>query len=157
MSKGNSNLFTGTKGFYHALGEDTYERFFPNGSKAIDFSKLPGKKGIVVKKRLSDEQMTYLTNEYGIEFAQVYELGPGKKGSGGVYKIYSGDASHVWIPVNSKTILINHTHPGGTERPSSDDLRLMEFIEQSGSPQKTSSIIPSGKDIVKFTSKGVKK
>lgn len=156
MSKGNSNLYKGTKGFFHALREDTYERFFPNGSKVIDFSKLPGKNGIAVKKRLSDEQMAYLTNEYGIEFAQVYELGPGKKGSGGVYKIYSGDTNSVLIPINSRTILINHTHPGGTAYPSSEDLDVLDYIKQAGSPQRTSSIIPLGKSSIKFKSKGVK-
>lgn len=156
MSKGNSSLFTGTKGSFHSLGEETYERFLPSGNKAVDFSKLPGLNGITVKKRLSDEQMSYLTNEYGVEFAQVYELGPGKNGRGGTYKIYSGNATSVEIPVNSRTILINHTHPGGTAYPSRKDKKLMNLIKNAGSPQKTSSIIPLGKSNVKYNSKGLK-
>lgn len=156
MSKGISGLFKGTKGFLVALGEDVFDRIMPNGEKNVDFSRLPGSKGIQVKKRLTDSQMIFLTNEYGVEFAQVYERGPGKNGRGGKYKIYSGTVNSVIIPVNSNTILINHTHPGGTAYPSKKDLKLMVLIKQAGSPQKTSSIIPIGKNTVKFTSKGLK-
>lgn len=157
MSKGNSGLYKGTKGFLATLGEETYERIMPNGDKNIDFLKLPGAKGIHVNKRLSDKQMMFLTNEYGIEFAQVYERGPGKNGRGGKYKIYSGTVNSVTIPVNSNTILINHTHPNGTAFPSDKDKKLMALIKQAGSPQKTSSIIPAGGKTVKFTSKGLKR
>lgn len=156
MSKGNSGFYKGTKGFLATLGEETYERFMPNGDKNIDFTKLPGTEGIQVKKRLSDKQMMFLTNEYGIEFAQVYERGPGKNGRGGKYMIYSGTVNSVTIPVNSNTILINHTHPNGTAFPSKKDRKLMALIRQAGSPQITSSIIPVGGKSVKFTSKGLK-
>lgn len=157
MSKGISGLFKGTRGFLQALGEDVFDRIMPNGDKNVDFSKLPGTAGIHVKKRLTDSQMTFLTNEYGVEFAQVYERGQGKNGHGGKYRIYSGTANSVTIPVNSNTVLINHTHPGGTAHPSKQDLKLMALIKQAGSPQKTSSIIPIGKKTVKFTSKGLKR
>lgn len=156
MSKGYSGIFQGTKGLLIALGEDAFDRIMPNGDINIDFSRLPGTVGIRVEKRLTDKQMEFLTNEYGIEFAQVYELGPGKNGRGGSYKIYSGDINSVVIPVNNRTILINHTHPSGTARPSKKDLVLMELLKQAGSPQKTSSIVPVGKKSVKFTSKGLK-
>lgn len=157
MSKGNSGLFKGTKGFRRALGEDAFDRIMPNGTKNVDFSKLPGSEGIQVKKRLTDAQMSFLTKEYGVEFAQVYELGPGKNGAGGRYMIYSGTVNSVTIPVDNKTILINHTHPGGTSSPSNLDLKLMATIKQYGSPQKTSAIIPLGKKSVKFTVKGIKR
>lgn len=156
MSKGLSGLFKGTIGFLHALAEDVFDRFMPNGEKNIDFSRLPGATGIQVKKRLTDKQMTFLTNEYGVEFAQVYERGPGKNGHGGRYIIYSGTVNRVEFPVNNNTVLINHTHPRGTARPSEADKRLMALIKQVGSPQKTSRIIPIGKKPVKFTSKGLK-
>ena len=58
--------------------------------------------------------MEFLTNEYGVEFAQVYQLGPRKNGGGGKYYIYSGNSNSVLVPVNKNTMLINHTHPGGT-------------------------------------------
>ncbi|MCR5478245.1 MAG: hypothetical protein K6F27_00105 [Ruminococcus sp.] len=156
MSKGFSGLFTGTIGQIIMLGEDYYERIMPNGEKNIDFSKLPGRKGIEVPKRLTDRQMEFLTQEYGIEFAQVYELGPGKGGRGGKYIIYSGNNNSVNVPVTKNTILVNHTHPGGTPYPSNKDLKLMEFLTQMGSPQKTSGIVPVGKKTVKFTKKGLK-
>ncbi len=101
--------------------------------------------------------MMFLTQEYGVEFAQVYELGNGKGGRGGKYIIYSGNVNSVTIPVSNKTILINHTHPNGTAYPSSKDLKLMEYISNVGSPQKTSGIVPLGKKTVKFTKKGIKK
>ncbi len=156
MSKGNSGLYKDTKGFRAVLGEDAFDRFMPNGDKNIDFSALPGSQGIQVKKRLTDKQMMFLTNEYGIEFAQVYERGSGKNGRGGRYMIYSGTVNSVTIPVNGSTILINHTHPNGTSFPSKKDKKLMALIRQAGSPQITSSIIPLGKKSVKFTSKGLK-
>ena len=156
MSKGISGLFKDTKGFIAALGEDAFDRIMPNGDKNIDFSKLPGYQGVQVKKRLTDKQMMFLTNEYGIEFAQVYERGPGKNGRGGKYMIYSGTVNTVTIPIKSNTILINHTHPNGTAFPSNKDKKLMALIKQAGSPQITSSIIPQGKNAVKFTSKGIK-
>lgn len=157
MSKGISGLFKGTEGYFQALGEDAFDRIMPNGDKNVDFSNLPGSSGIQVKKRLTDNQMLFLTNEYGVEFTQVYELGPGKDGRGGKYTIYSGTANSVTIPINSKTILINHTHPGGTAYPSRKDLKLMSLIKQAGSPQKTSSIVPLGGKSIKFTLKGLKR
>ena len=156
MSKGYSGHFAGTTGYLAELAEDVVEIIMPNGDKKIDFTDLPGRKGIEVQKRLTDKQMEMLTNDYGIEFAQVYELGSGKGGRGGKYMIYSGDANSVVIPVTNKTILINHTHPNGTAYPSNKDKKLMSLITQAGSPQKTSSIIPNGKKSVKFTKKGLK-
>ena len=156
MSKGISGLFKGTKGLLYALGEDAFDRIMPNGDKNVDFSRLPGAKGIKVNHRLTDNQMVFLTNKYGVEFAQVYERGPRKNGHGGRYIIYSGTGNRVEFPVNNNTVLINHTHPGGTAHPSEADKRLMALIKQVGSPQKTSRIIPIGKKSVKFTSKGLK-
>ena len=154
MSKGNSGLFKGTTGFMHALGEDVFDRIMPNGEKNVDFSKLPGSSGYQINHRLTDRQMEFLTNEYGVEFAQVYRLGPGKNGGGGKYYIYSGNRNSVTVPVDKYTMLINHTHPGGIASPSQKDMRLMAMYAQAGSQQKTSAIIPSGKATIKFTSKG---
>jgi hypothetical protein len=157
MSKSSSGLFSGTTGYMHALGEDVFEKIMPNGEKNVDFNKLPGSTGYQIKNRLTDKQMEYLTNEYGVEFAQVYRLGPGKNGGGGTYYIYSGTRNSVLVPVDKNTILINHTHPGGTASPSKQDMKLMAMYAKLGSPQKTSAIIPSGKATIKFTSKGKKR
>lgn len=162
MGSGRSGLYSGTHGWpsvadlFYALGEDVFKRIMPNGEHNIDFSQLPGSKGYQVAHRLSDRQMEFLTNEYGIEFAQVYRRGPGKNGGGGNYYIYSGDANSVSVPVNKDTILINHTHPGGSASPSKQDMKLMAMYAQFGSPQRTSSIIPVGKKTIYFTSKGRK-
>lgn len=157
MSKCSSGLFHGTAGFKAALGEDVFDRIMPNGEKNIDFNKLPGSTGYQIKNRLTDGQMEFLTNEYGVEFAQVYQFGSGRNGGGGKYYIYSGTINSVTVPVNKYTMLINHTHPGGTAFPSRKDLKLMEMYAQFGSPQRTSAIIPIGKATIKFTSKGKKR
>ncbi|MGX8714527.1 MAG: hypothetical protein ACSW8A_02120, partial [Lachnospiraceae bacterium] len=78
-------------------------------------------------------------------------------GGGGKYYIYSGTKNSVLVPVNKNTILVNHTHPGGTASPSKQDMKLMAMYAKLGSPQKTSSIIPSGKATIQFTSKGKKR
>ena len=96
MNHGNSGLAHGTSGSpqltlengemalqaieneMSLAAEDFFERIMPNGDRNIDFTKLPGSKGIEMPKRLTDKQMMFLTNEYGVEFAQVYVLGSGK-------------------------------------------------------------------------------
>lgn len=156
MSKGNSGLFHKTIGMLKELAEQVLTRYMPNGDKNTDFDKLPGSKGIQVPKRLSDREMIFLTEEYGVEFAQVYEYGPGKNGRGGKYYVYSGTINTVRVPVGKKFMLINHTHPGGTAEPSPEDKDLLISLALSGSPQKSSSILPLGKTPIRFTSKGVK-
>ena len=156
MSKGNSGLFQKTIGALKELAEQVLTRYMPNGDKNTDFDKLPGSKGIQVSKRLSDREMIFLTEEYGVEFAQVYEYGPGKNGRGGKYYIYSGTINSVRVPVGRNFMLINHTHPGGTDAPSAEDKELLISLALSGSPQRSSSIIPIGKATIRFTSKGVK-
>ena len=154
MSKGGSGLFSGTSGFKYSLGEDVYDRTMPNGEKNIDFKNLPGEKGYKIKRRLTDKQMEFLTSEYGVEFAQVYKLGYGKNGGGGQYYIFSGTVNSVIVPVGKDFMLINHTHPCGTARPSNVDIKLMALYAAHGSPQRTSCIIPVGKTTIKFTSEG---
>ena len=139
------------------LNEDVFIRYMPDGKKVTDFSRLPGETGMAIPRRLSVEEMTYLTREYGIEFAQIYQRGSGLNGRGGKYFIYSGDASSVIVPVNKDVILINHTHPSGTAYPSKKDKNLLRLLESSGSPQRTSEIIPIGiTKTVRFGKDGIK-
>ena len=49
----------------------------------IDVEYLPGQAGMRVSRRITEAEMCYLTEEYGIEFGLVYRLGPGKNGAGG--------------------------------------------------------------------------
>ena len=156
MSKGNSGLFKKTIGVLKELAEQVITRYMRNGDKNTDFDTLPGSKGIQVPKRLSDREMIFLTEEYGVEFAQVYKYGPGKNGRGGKYYVYSGTIDSVRVPIGKDIILINHTHPGGTSYPSPQDQELLINFALAGSPQKTSAIIPIGKSTIKFTSKGIK-
>ena len=156
MSKGNSGLFKRTIGVLKELAEQVITRYMQNGDKNIDFNKLPGSKGVQVPRRLTDREMIFLTQEYGVEFAQVYEYGPGKNGRGGKYYVYSGTINSVQVPVRKDIMLINHTHPGGTAHPSKEDKDLLVYYSLSGSPQKTSAIIPLGKTKIHFTSKGIR-
>lgn len=156
MSKGNSGLFKNTIGALKELAEQVIIRYMRNGDKNTDFDILPGSKGIHVPKRLTDREMIFLTKEYGVEFAQVYEYGSGKNGRGGKYYIYSGTINSVEVPVRKNIMLINHTHPRGTAYPSPQDQEVLINFTLAGSPQKTSAIIPIGKATIKFTSKGLK-
>lgn len=156
MSKPGSGLFQKTIGMQNCLEEDYYSRYDSNVGKVLDVKFMPDSKGIEIPHRLSSEQMIFLTDKYGIEFALVYKLGKGRNGGGGKYYLYSGTRKSVNIPLTASTILISHTHPGGTAYPSRQDKRLMSFLAAMGSSQKTSLIVPSGKETVRFNSKGLK-
>lgn len=157
MSKASSGLFSGTLGEQASLGEESYTRYLSNGTQVLDVRQLPGSSGIKIPKRLNSDQMMFLTEKYDVEFAQVYVLGQGKNGRGGQYYLYSGTKNSVTIPVRNTTILISHTHPGGTALPSRKDRQLMALLASAGSPQRTSSIVPKGKSTVRFTKEGLKR
>ena len=49
----------------------------PNGSCVTDVTNLPGSEGVKISRRLSTDEMTFLTQEYGVETAQfVSEIIP---------------------------------------------------------------------------------
>jgi hypothetical protein len=101
--------------------------------------------------RLSESAMRGLSDEFGVEFAQVYTAGTGKNGGGGYYTLYSGTPNSVSIPTGSNTFLINHTHPGGTAAPSTFDIDYLTGQKTLyGSPQNSSVILPKGKPAVRF-------
>ena len=148
--KASSGFFAGTKGYFAVLFENMFYHVTNDNKKFMDFQKLPGSKGIEVKKRLTQEQMECLTLKYGVEFAQIYILGKGKNGDGGKYYLFSGDENSVYIPLSGKTILISHTHPRGTAFASNQDKRLLRLLNILGSPQNTSTIYPVGKKPIRF-------
>ena len=86
---------------------DVLVRYMPDGSKVIDFTYLPGESGIEVPRRLSVKEMSFLTREYNVEFAQVYKYGSGMDGGGGKYFVYSGDIKSVPVPIEKDVMLIN--------------------------------------------------
>lgn len=55
------------------LNENLYTIYTSDGKSYIDVKELPGQQGVQLPRRLTTEEMTYLTKEYGVEFAQVYE------------------------------------------------------------------------------------
>lgn len=118
--------------------------YLPN--QKIDVERLPGAEGMKIPRRLTVEEMSYLTEKYGVEFSLIYRLGSGKNGSGGQYWLYSGIGNRVWIPVGSDVIAIYHTHPKGSVGASDADRRVMKLLEEYGSPQRSSQIIPIGGD-----------
>lgn len=154
MSKTSSGLFSGTLGEQADLEEDYYTRYLNDGGSVLDVRVLPGSSGMRIPRRLTPEQMMFLTDKYEVEFAQVYELGPGRNGGGGQYYIYSGTRRSVTVPISSTTILISHTHPGGSAVPSRKDMQLMALLAHVGSPQRISAIVQKGKKVVKSSSKG---
>ena len=111
---------------------------------------LPGASGVPIAGRPTAAQLEALTVKHDVEFAVTYKLGPGKGGGGGQYFLFSGEKAAVDIPLRSDSMLIYHTHPGGTPWASSADMNVMRYLETLGSPQRSSQIVPVGKDVVRF-------
>ncbi|WP_157768579.1 hypothetical protein [Burkholderia ambifaria] len=80
----------------------------------------------------------------------TYQLGGGKGGGGGQYFLFSGEKGAVDVPIRNDSIFIYHTHPGGTLWASSSDMKIMQLLEMSGSPQRSSQIVPVGNDVIRF-------
>ena len=112
---------------------------------------LPGGAGVAVPGRPTPAQLEALTVKHDVEFAVTYKLGPGQNGRGGQYFLYSGEKGAVDVPLQSDMMLIYHTHPGGTAWASPQDMNVMRFLEAIGSPQRSSQIVPVGKDVVRFS------
>ena len=138
-----------------SLNEETFTRYLADGRQVTDVTNLPGNTGIQMSRRLTTDEMTFLTQEYGVEFAQVYKYGNGVNGGGGQYYLYSGTVDRVTVPIGNDIMLINHTHPGGTASPSSADKLLLGRYQQLGSPQRSSEIIPIGKENIRFNTTGL--
>jgi hypothetical protein len=136
---------TGNKSM--TLGESV-----PDIAQVVREHGLPGLRGgYLGPKRLTDEKMRALSDEFQVEFAQIYTAGPLKNGGGGYYTLYSGTINTVEIPLGSGIFLINHTHPGGTVLPSTWDVDYLggqRVLYQS--PQRSSVILPKGKSASKF-------
>ena len=135
--KANSGFFKGTSGDIGKLSEEFVYSMSKDGRINIDVKQLPGQKGISIKKRLSQNQIEFLTKKYN-------------NGRGGTYYLYSGTENSVIIPLRKDVMLINHSHPKGTEYASTGDMKVMSILKKLGSPQNTSEIYPVGKKKVKF-------
>lgn len=79
--------------------------------RLTDVAYLPGSDGIKILRRLTTDEMTFLTKEYGVEFAQVYKYG------GGQYYLYSGSSNRVQVQIVKDIMFINHMHPNGAAYP----------------------------------------
>ncbi|WP_044290863.1 RHS repeat domain-containing protein [Rivularia sp. PCC 7116] len=111
---------------------------------------LPGPSGAKISSRPTPAQLELLTDKHNVEFAVTYKLGSGPNGRGGQYFLHSGKARSVEVPLEADSMLIYHTHPGGTAAASQADKDLLETLELLGSPQRSSQIVPSGKDVIRF-------
>jgi hypothetical protein len=107
--------------------------------------KLPGSQGVAVgARRLSTGQMLSLTQEWQVEFSLVYRTGSGRSGGGGTYWLYSGSKNQVMVPVGKDVRWIYHTHPGGTPYASIPDKNVLLRLQETGSPQRSSQVLPLG-------------
>jgi hypothetical protein len=116
--------------------------------------RLPGSIGVVIPTRPTPVELANLTEKHGVEFATTYTHGPGRNGGGGQYRLYSGTRAAVEVPVSANEMLIYHTHPGGTSFASQADMDVLELLKLAGSPQRSSQIVPVGKEVVRFGPKG---
>lgn len=98
--------------------------------------------------RMSPQQMAALQKEHGVEFAQIYVARAGKNGGGGTYYLIQGTAGNAPISVGPRVRLINHTPPttldGATVplKASNDDYKVLRALQDAGSPQRRSQIVP---------------
>src|SRR5690606_33738134 len=115
------------------------------GVGAVPVPRAAGAR-VAIPGRLSQAEMAELQATHRVEFAQIYVTGPGRGGGGGQYYLIRGTAQGALIPLGPRVRLINHTHP---VRPglkpfeaSTTDRKFMERLQRSGSPQRTSEIVP---------------
>ena len=85
-----------------------------------------------------------LTYRFHIEFAVMFSI------VGDCYYLYRGNQNSVDLPINDDEILLNHSHPNGTPRPSIDDINWLRLAQQQGSPQVKSIILPRGSRRITF-------
>jgi hypothetical protein len=111
---------------------------------------LPGTRGAVISGRPTVAQLESLTVKHEVEFAVTYKLGPNQGGGGGQYFLHSGTKGTVSIPLEADRMVIYHTHPSGTAFASQADMDMLKLFQQVGSPQRSSQIVPVGKDVVRF-------
>jgi len=63
--------------------------------------------------------------------------------------------NEVVLDINPKEYLLKHTHPKGTPKPSTTDIRYLRNQQAAGSKQVKSVILPIGKPRVTFTTSTV--
>ncbi len=85
-----------------------------------------------------------ITERFKIEFALMFRI----NGSG--YSIFKGTSNSVELPIDAFEILLSHTHPNGTTKPSIHDINWLKTAQEEGSPQIQSVILPIGKSRVTF-------
>jgi hypothetical protein len=101
-----------------------------------------------ISGRLSPAEMAAMQRQAGTEFSQVYVTGAGKNGGGGTYYLIQGTEGTVQVPIGSNIRWINHTHPemlNGNVVPltsSGADRNVLRLLQEAGSPQQTSQIVP---------------
>lgn len=122
------------------------------GDVIVDGARLPGSAGVQIGRRLRPAEMEALTQAHGVEFSLVYRTGAGKNGGGGSYWLHSGTINSVDVPIASNVRWISHTHPGGTSFASGfpGDQYVLQLLQQAGSPQRSSIIVPVGKTPFRF-------
>jgi hypothetical protein len=97
-------------------------------------------------------EMAILQETHGVEFALVYEIGPGRGGGGGRYLLYSGTKTNVWFPPEGNYRWISHSHPPGYAlRASTADQNWLRLMQENGSPQRSSLVAPADSDPFRFT------
>jgi hypothetical protein len=115
---------------------------------------LPGSAGVAIPARPTPVELANLSEKHSVEFAATYRYGPGRNGGGGQYYLYSGERAAVEVPISADEMLIYHTHPGGTSFASQADMDVLDLLKLAGSPQRSSQIVPVGKDVVRCGPKG---
>lgn len=104
---------------------------------------LPSR-GIYLDFLPNDYLIRQLTSRFGVEFAVMFTID--KNG----YGLCIGTSNSASIPIGKDEILLKHSHPRGTPHPSKADYEWLRIVQQMGSPQVQSVILPIGKSRVTF-------
>jgi hypothetical protein len=110
------------------------EHGLPNYGMPLDF--LP-----------NESLIRQLTERFKIEFAIMFKIGNQN------YSFYKGTSNSVELPIDALEILLSHTHPNGTTKPSIHDINWLKTVQSVGSPQIQSVILPIGENRVTFNIK----
>jgi hypothetical protein len=103
------------------------------------------RRGLALDYLPSDFLIRQLTTRFNVEFAVMFTIGQD------CYYLFTGTENSATIPITDDEILLKHSHPRGTPHPSWADIHWLLIVQQMGSPQIQSVILPIGRQRVTFS------
>lgn len=105
--------------------------------RTFETKGLP-KNSITLNYLPNHDLINQLTGRFGIEFGVIFTI------EKPYYELLIGKKSSISVPIGPDKLLLKHSHPGGTPLPSIYDIIWLKTVQQLGSPQTQSLILPLG-------------